>query len=107
MHERRGGFRGENPGIRPAAFVQCGLNRLHLVVEVGDLQLLGLELVLLFADQRLLFFCGLDQESGQAAVIDAPGVLTILFPGDDFGNHAEPTSSAMTPTSCLPLSFMS
>ena len=64
------------------------LHLLHFDLRIlcPDLRLLRPDLFLLFADQRLLFFCGLDQQCGEPAVIDAPGVLAILLPGNHLGD---------------------
>src|SRR5208337_240080 len=66
-----------NRGATSSVSLEGGLDCLHLPSEPDDLRLLCPDLFLLFADQRLLFFCGLDQQCGEPAVIDAPGVLAI------------------------------
>jgi hypothetical protein len=52
-----------------------------------ELHLLSADLSLLFADQGLLLFGGFDQQCGQAAVVNATRVLTVVFVGDYFGNY--------------------
>ncbi len=60
----------------------------------------------LLLSEFLLFLGGLDQQCRHAAAVHAASVFTVLLITDHF-RHDGPASSAITPTSCLPLSFKS
>ena len=73
------GAHGENFRAVAAARFERGLDGFHLRGQLGDL-------ILLFANQSLLFLSRLDEQRGKAAVIDALGVLAVLVPGDNLGD---------------------
>src|ERR1017187_5714651 len=62
------------------------LNCLYFPSELNDLRLLLADLLFLLLDQRLLFFCRLDQQCGEPAVIDALGIRAVLLPGNHLRN---------------------
>src|SRR4029077_4556332 len=59
----------------------------YLRGQAGDLRLLLLDLLLLVSDKSLLFLRRFDQQRGEAAVIDALSVLTVLVPGDNLRHN--------------------